>query len=139
MSSNAPEATATQQQSTQRKPAAAPPAALPAKKKEGKPEEEKKQAPSDQKSTSEFVAERGADKSEAKATGNRGNRKANGGGNNQIGTGASLLNRKVRGIRDGGKNCFASFAHIQIYRSTIPLSYLHLLCRVSNSSCLLIS
>ena len=46
--------------------------------------------------------------------GNQGNRRPKKGGNpaHQVGTGASLLNRKVRGNKDGGKNFSSTYSRL---------------------------
>lgn len=90
MSSDAPPEPAAAQQQQQSAPK--PPA--PAQAKATQPtRQEKKPA----------ASEPGAKTSEKRDTKPQGNRKKNGNQNGQIGTGASLLNRKVRGTKDGGK------------------------------------
>lgn len=98
MSTDAPPAAS--QQSTR----PAPPVVAQSAQSKANYEEEKKQAKDDQ-TASEPVASKGAAGGEAKPykQGGKGNKQKNANSRNQVGTGASLLNRKVRGTKDGGK------------------------------------
>lgn len=113
MSTGTPEPPTPQQQSTTTPAAPAAPASKPASgqsNKAGKPKEERKPKPAldDGKAASAPVVDKenkDADNDEAKYAnqGVKGNRKKKGETTSQVGTGASLLNRKVRGTKDGGK------------------------------------